>query len=424
MHVHPLSAVPFVLLLAAIAVLPLVAGHWWHANRNKAVVAAGLALPAVGYLLTVDGGGHALLHELQAYASFIILLTALYTISGGVVLHGDLPPTAAVNTGLLATGAVLANLIGTTGASMLLIRPVLRINARRARRVHVPVFFIFVVSNTGGLLTPLGDPPLFLGFLQGVEFTWTLRLWPQWLLVNGLVLAVFFVWDRLADRFEKPDALGPRETGPDPTTPPNEPLRVEGWQLNGPLMLGVIAAVLAQKYVPFPVSELAMVGLTLVSLWKTPKPWREANGFGWGPMVEVAVLFAGIFVTMGPALALLQEHGGKAGVTRPWEFFWLTGLLSSALDNAPTYLTMATLAGGGLDVGGLAAARPDLLAAISCGAVFMGANTYIGNGPNFMVKAIAEEGGYAMPSFGGYALYALAVLLPVFAVVTVVFFRG
>ena len=425
LHAHPLAAVPFGVLLAAVAVLPLVAGYWWHANRHKAVVAGACALPVAVYLLTQPGGGAALGHELENYASFVVLLAALYTISGGVVMRGDVRPTPGVNVGFLAAGAVLANVIGTTGASMLLIRPVLRINARRARRVHVPVFFIFVVSNTGGLLTPLGDPPLFLGFLQGVEFTWTLRLWPQWLVVNGAVLAVFYVWDKLADRHGRAAALRPAETGPGgPGDTPADPLGVDGLRVNGPLMLGVIAAVVAKKYVPFPVGELVMVALTVVSLRATPKRLRAANGFAWGPMAEVAILFAGIFVAMVPALALLNDHGAGFGLTRPWEYFWVTGALSSVLDNAPTYLTTATLAAGGQGLAELAAARPDLLAAVSCGAVFMGANSYIGNGPNFMVKAIAEENGYAMPSFAAYMLTAALVLLPVFAVVTVVFFRG
>jgi Na+/H+ antiporter NhaD/arsenite permease-like protein len=426
-RVHPASALPFVLLLAAIAVLPVVAGRWWHHNRNKGVVAAAVAGPVALYLFTVPGGPAALLHEVEGYVSFIVLLTALYAISGGVVLRGDLPPTPAVNAGLLGFGAVLANLIGTTGASMLLVRPVLRINARRRRKAHVPVFFIFLVSNTGGLLTPLGDPPLFLGFLQGVPFGWTLGLWPQWLLVNGLVLAIFLVWDRLADRGESPAALAEHEAGPEPDRPGHAPLRVEGLLLNGPLLAGVVGVVLSKKYLPFPAGELLMLGLTAVSSWKTPRPWREANGFSWGPMAEVAVLFAGIFVAMVPALALLGERGAGLGVTEPWRFFWLTGVLSSLLDNAPTYLTMAHLAaaaGGCRDIAELAACRPDLLAAVSCGAVFLGANSYIGNGPNFMVKAIAEEAGYPMPSFGRYMLTAALVLLPVFGLVTLVFFRG
>lgn len=419
LHVHPLAAAPFALLLAAIAGLPLIAGHWWHSNRNRAIVVVVFAVPTAVYLLSVANGTAALAHELEEYATFIILLTALYTVSGGVVLRGSLQASTRVNVGILALGAVLANLIGTTGASMLLIRPILRANAHRFHRVHVPVFFIFVVSNTGGLLTPLGDPPLFLGFLQGVPFTWTLQLWPQWLFVNGLLLAVFTVWDRVAIRREQARA-SQHVWGELPT----EPLRLDGWRWNGPLMLGVVGAVLLKKYLPFPVGELIMVACAAASLWKTPKLLREENGFVWGPMVEVAVLFVGIFVTMVPALALLTEHGGKLGVTRPWEFFWITGLLSSLLDNAPTYLTMATLAAGGQDLAGLSLARPNLLAAISCGAVFMGANSYIGNGPNFMVKAIAEESRYHMPSFFGYVLYALLIQIPILIATTIIFFRG
>jgi Na+/H+ antiporter NhaD/arsenite permease-like protein len=307
---------------------------------------------------------------------------------------------------------------------MLLVRPLLRINARRPRRAHVPVFFIFVVSNTGGLLTPLGDPPLFLGFLQGVPFGWTLGLWRQWLLVNGALLAVFAIWDRIADRADKTIASSTAKVGqtlaPGPAT---DPLRLEGWKWNGPLMLGVIGIILAKTFLPFPFGELGMLGLTGVSLWKTATPLREANGFSWGPMIEVAILFAGIFVAMVPALALLEEHGGKVGITQRWQFFWLTGCLSTLLDNAPTYVSMATLAAAGNGLGWLATQRPDLLAAISCGAVFMGANSYIGNGPNFMVKAIAEENGYAMPSFGRYMLTAAIVLFPLFGIVTIVFFR-
>lgn len=413
------TALPFVLLLMAIAVLPLVAHHWWERNRNKGVVAGLIAAPVAGYLVwRGDGGAHELTHAAADYVSFILLLGSLYAISGGIALRGDLPARPATNTAFLAAGAVLANLVGTTGAAMLLVRPLLRTNSERRHTRHVPVFFTFVVCNTGGLLTPLGDPPLFLGFLQGVDFAWTFRLWPQWLMVNGVLLVVFLVWDGLAYwREEKKDVAR------DDTRV--SPLRVDGWKLNAPLLLGVVLAVLGQKALPPPAGEAIMLACGLLSVWKTPTAVRAANRFAWGPIAEVAILFAGIFVAMVPALALLKEHGGKFGVTEPWQFFWLTGLLSSLLDNAPTYLTFGNLAvaGQGPDIGWLAANRPDLLAAISCGAVFMGANTYIGNGPNFMVKAIADEQGYRMPSFFGYAGYAAAVLLPVFVAVTAVFFR-
>ncbi len=424
--VTPWAAAPFALLLAAVAVMPLLAPHWWHVshaqtalgeNRHKALVAALLALPTAAYLLTLPGGAAALGHEVEGYVSFIVLLTALYAIAGGVHLHDTLPATPLVNVGFLLAGAVLANVIGTTGASMLLIRPFLRGNHRRVRRVHLPVFFIFVVSNTGGLLTPMGDPPLFLGFLNGVPFTWTLGLWPQWLLVNGLVLLAFVAVDAYQGRREKPEAIRPHPGLA-------RGVKVEGLGLNGPLMAGVAAAVLAKAVLPFPLAEGVMAGCALASVLFTPKAVRHANQFAWGPMAEVAVLFAGIFVTMVPALALLDANGAALGLGRPWEFFWITGVLSSVLDNAPTYLTIGTLAANGQGLAALAATRPDLLAAVSCGAVFMGANSYVGNGPNFMVKAIAEANGYPMPSFFGYVVWAAVVLGPVLVLATAVFFRG
>ena len=411
------TAAPFALLLLAIAALPIVAGHWWHANRHKAAVVLALAVPVALYLaLSGPVTSEKLVHEWEEYGSFMAMLTALYVIAGGIAVGATIPGKPWANTALLGLGAVLANVIGTTGASMVLIRPLLRANAGRDRVTHLPVFFIFIVSNTGGLLTPLGDPPLFLGFLQGVDFFWTLRLWPEWLAVNLTLLGVFFALDTVQSRREVRQSV--------PTTVDTVTLRaIRGWKLNVPLLLGVVAAVVGQKYLPKPTAEVAMLALTLVSLAGTPKSVRSANQFAWGPIVEVAVVFAGIFTTMVPALLLLEVHGGAIPITEPWQFFWVTGLLSSALDNAPTYLTMATLAADGQPIAWLPANRPGVLAAISCGAVFMGANTYIGNGPNFMVKAIAEENGYAMPSFFGYLAYSGAVLLPVFAAVTAVFFR-
>ena len=411
------TAAPFALLLLAIAVLPIVAGHWWHANRHKAVVVLALGVPVAVYLAAsgpVTRG--ALVHEWEDYGSFMVMLTALYVIAGGIAVGATVPGKPWANTLTLAVGAVLANVIGTTGASMVLIRPLLRANAGRDRVTHLPVFFIFIVSNTGGLLTPLGDPPLFLGFLQGIDFFWTLRLWPEWLAVNLTLLGVFFALDTVQSRRELRQSV--------PATVDTVTMRaVRGWKLNGPLLLGVVAAVVGQKYLPKPAAEAVMVALTAISLAFTPKSVRSANQFAWGPIAEVAVVFAGIFTTMVPALLLLKVHGGAIPVTEPWQFFWVTGLLSSVLDNAPTYLTIATLAADGQPLAWLPGNRPGVLAAISCGAVFMGANTYIGNGPNFMVKAIAEESGYAMPSFFGYLAYSGAVLLPVFAAVTWVFFR-
>jgi Na+/H+ antiporter NhaD/arsenite permease-like protein len=419
------SVAPFVLLLLSLALLPLIAEHWWHRNRNKAIVAAVFAVPTVAYLLamqlaTGQATLQALVHELWQYVLFILLLGSLYVVSGGIVLRGDLAPRPLTNAAFLAVGVVLANLIGTTGASVLLIRPFLRINRVRTHTAHLPLFFIFLVGNLGGLLTALGDPPLFLGFLNGVPFLWTLSLWPEWLVANGLVLLIFLVWDTLAYRKEPvAPSLPPR--------PDRQPLRVEGW-LNLLFLAGILAAGLFQTLLPPFCGAAILVAMILLSLWRTPAVLRKANGFTWGPIAEVAILFAGIFVTMVPALALLSRHGKDLGISQPWEFFWLTGLLSSCLDNAPTYLTFATMAAGSTDflllvedrVAGLDG--PRVLAAISCGAVFMGALTYIGNGPNFMVKAIAHEGGFKTPSFFGYLARASLILLPVFVLITFVFF--
>jgi Na+/H+ antiporter NhaD/arsenite permease-like protein len=423
------SVVPFAVLLLCIAVLPLAAEHWWHSNLNRAIVSFSLATPVVLYLLSVQFSTgqdtlHPLLHELRSYVAFIVLGGALYVISGGIVVGGDLEAKPLNNTLILAVGAVLANFIGTTGASVLLIRPLLRINRGRTHTAHLPVFFIFVVGNLGGLLTPLGDPPLFLGFLNGVPFFWTLALWKEWLLVNLCVLAVFFVWDSLASAREAPSAAPV-----DGAT--RQPLHVRGL-VNLPLLGGVLLGILLQKALPAPYGEVVglalMVAAALLSLRLTPTALREANGFSWGPIVEVAVVFLGIFVTMVPALILLEVHGKDIGLTEPWQYFWITGVLSGSLDNAPTYVTLSTLAAGDKDLSLLVHNRvpgldgPEVLAAISCGAVFMGALTYIGNAPNFMVKAIADQAGTRAPSFFGYLAYAAAVLVPVFVVVTLLFF--
>jgi Na+/H+ antiporter NhaD/arsenite permease-like protein len=412
------SALPFVLLLLCVAVLPLVKEHWWHKNQNKAIVAFLLAAPTAAYLVWLGHDTtHALIHELEDYGSFMAMLTALYVISGGIAFGGRLVCRSRTNLAILAIGAVLANFVGTTGASMLLIRPILRANRGRAHVTHLPVFFIFIVSNTGGLLTPLGDPPLFLGFLQGVDFFWTLQLWPEWVIVNGCVLSIFYLYDRY--QFSREVNLHVPEVFETP-----ELQSSHGWKLNGPLLLGVVAAVLSTKYLPKPTGEGIMVLLTLISILFTPKSVRAANKFSWGPIIEVAVIFAGIFTTMVPALILLKIHGKTLPLSEPWHYFWVTGGLSSFLDNAPTYLTIGTQAAGGEKLSTLVDTKPDILAAISCGAVFMGANTYIGNGPNFMVKAIAEEEGYPMPSFFGYMVYSGLILVPLYFIVTFVFFRG
>jgi len=396
-------------MLLAIALLPLWIPHWWESNRHKLAVSLLLGLPILALYAARRPG--ALLSTAEDYVSFIVLLAGLFVISGGILLRGDLAATPRTNTAFLALGAVLASFVGTTGASMLLIRPILQTNRERTRVRHTIVFFIFLVSNIGGMLTPLGDPPLFLGYLQGVPFTWTFQLWTHWGLQVVALLALYFVWDR-REYSREPIAALRRDRAQ------IEPLRVQG--APNILALGVVVVAVALLHAPW--REAAIVALGALSLWRTPPTIRRANGFTTYPIVEVAVLFAGIFLTMIPALELLRMRGGEFGVREPWHFFWAAGILSSFLDNAPTYLTFLAL-GQGL---GLAREVVDvphtILAAISVGAVSMGANSYIGNAPNFMVKSIAEQQGVKMPSFFGYMVYSGAVLVPLFVVVTVVFF--
>jgi Na+/H+ antiporter NhaD/arsenite permease-like protein len=415
------SVVPFGLMLLAIAVLPLAAPAFWEHNRNKAVVSLALGLPVAVGVGRLDPG--AMLHVAREYVAFILLLGSLFVIAGGIVVRGTLSGRPSLNAGLLGAGAVLASIVGTTGASMLLVRPVLRANAARPRRAHVLVFFIFLVSNVGGLLTPLGDPPLFLGFLRGVPFGWTLRLLPVWLLVVGALLAVFVAIDAAVARR---DGLPPAAAG----APAARPSLAGGW--NALWLAGVVALLLLTGSLGLPAGtfEAGLLLLAGLSWATTPRALRRENGFLWAPIVEVAVLFAGIFATMVPALHLLHARGASLGITEPWQFFWGSGILSSFLDNAPTYLTFASTASGlvgtdAADLGSLAAhpAGAPLLLAVSAGSVLMGANTYIGNGPNFMVKAIAEQDGVRMPGFFGYMAWSGAVLLPIFGAVTLAFFR-
>ncbi len=487
------STLPFVLYLAAIAVVPLVFHHFWERNRNKLIVAVLASLPTLAYLFfiqprivtlkemdqkgrkavagrivasdasglemetpdgsreridrsmieRIDDGAHWLIHSAKEYAAFIVLLAALFVISGGIYLKGSLAGTPLVNTAFLAVGAVIASFIGTTGASMLLIRPMLRANESRTRKMHIVIFFIFVVSNGGGMLTPLGDPPLFLGFLRGVPFLWTFRLILPWALVNGILLAVFNVLDQLVLNREERERAGAQL---EEVQKVKEPLGIEGG-LNFLWLLGVIGVIFGSGQIhqrhlmgedaTLALQILGMGAMAALSLWLTPRATREANRFTWHPIIEVAAIFAGIFVTMIPALKLLEMRGSEMGLTKPWQFFWMTGILSSFLDNAPTYLTFSSLAVGVVNDAhgaGLTADKLDgllryadgtlFLTAISCGAVFMGANTYIGNGPNFMVKAIAEENKVRMPSFFGYMLWSAGILIPLFLAVTFVFFRG
>ena len=401
---------PFVAMLLVIAICPLCAPHWWEPNRHKLIASAVLGLPVVGFYALRRPA--ALVHAAEDYVSFIVLLAGLFVISGGILLRGDLVATPATNTAFLALGGVLASFVGTTGASMLLVRALLQTNSERIRVKHTVVFFIFIVSNVGGMLTPFGDPPLFLGYLAGVPFVWTFRLLPHWGLMLAVLLGTFFAYDSVMFARE-PLAAILRDRAR------REPLRVHGG-LNGAWLAGVVLAV---AFLRAPWRELAIAALAAVSLRLTPSRIRRDNGFSAGPMVEVAALFAGIFLTMIPALELLRARGSELGVREAWQFFWGSGILSSFLDNAPTYLTFLALAQGLRLPGDVAGVPAAILTAISVGSVAMGANTYIGNAPNFMVKAIAEQAGVKMPGFFGYMVYTGAVLLPLFVVVTLVFFR-
>ncbi len=420
------SVAPFALMLLAIALLPLAAPRFWERNRNKALVSALLGVPVAIWVAALEPA--AVVHAGREYVAFIVLLGALFVISGGIVVRGTLAGTPGLNTGLLALGAVLASLIGTTGASMVLVRPLLRANSVRSDKTHVVVFFIFVVANAGGLLTPLGDPPLFLGFLRGVPFLWTLRLFPIWLFVNGALLMVFYVVDSTI--FRKEDLATPGDL--DEVAVAHEvPVHVAG-KLNFAWLAGIVGVLFAAGSLRLPpgVQEAGMLAIVALAWATTPRALRVENGFGFAPIVEVAALFAGIFATMIPALAVLNARGAALGIDTSWQFFWATGLLSSFLDNAPTYLTFASVGSGvlGTDATNLGAllAHPEgprVLLAVSAGAVLMGANTYIGNGPNFMVKAIAEVAGIQMPGFFRYMLWSGTILVPIFAAVTWVFFR-
>ena len=412
-----LWTLPFAGLLLSIAFLPLAAPKFWESNRNKAVIAALFGVPTALYIGGMDI--HELSHVGMEYFSFIVLLAALFVISGGIHLEGDIEATPSANVLFLLTGAVLANFIGTTGASMLLIRPILNTNKERRNTAHIPVFFIFLVSNIGGALLPLGDPPLFLGYLEGVPFFWTLKLFPIWMFTLGLLLTVFYAIDRWAYSRESQEAIRRDMSN-------IQPLKLKGG-MNFVWLLGVL---LATIFAPAPWRELILLLMISLSWSCTPHEIRKKNAFSFGPMVEVAVLFAGIFSAMIPCLLILKARGGSMGITKPWQFFWASGGLSSFLDNAPTYLTYLSLGQGVThsmnlpqDVivrgGGI---WETYLKAVSVGSVFMGANTYIGNAPNFMVKAISDERRFKTPSFPAYMLWSGTILIPAFLLVTLIFF--
>jgi Na+/H+ antiporter NhaD/arsenite permease-like protein len=407
---------PFGLLLLMIAIMPLKFPKFWENNKNKAAISIITSLPVLFFL--VAGHSRELVGIIEDYLSFIILLASLYIISGGILMTGDLRATPYINSIFLVFGAIIANLIGTTGASMLLIRPLLKTNSNRKFVKHIPIFFIFIVSNIGGSLTPLGDPPLFLGFLKGVPFIWTFNLFPEWLATLTLVIAIFFLMDSYFYKKESKEDIQKDLSSV-------EPIKISG-KINLFFLLGVILSVFLQ--VPTPYREIMMIVMAICSVLFTKKALRDQHKFTYNPIIEVAILFAGIFITMGPLVMLLHQKGAELGITQPWQFFWATGILSSFLDNAPTYFTCFSLAESvtkGMNIANIqcvAGVNVDLLRAISCGAVFMGANTYIGNGPNFMVKSIAEEQGIKLPHFFGYMAYSGLILIPVFILITFVFF--
>ncbi len=441
------AVIPFVILLLCIAILPLIhkTEHWWEDNKNRLLVSLLLSVVVLFYYWVVHPGvidhethklekgfmavhlvlKHAILME---YIPFIVLLFSLYVISGGIQLKGDLPAKPMTNTMFLAVGAGIASFVGTTGAAMLLIRPLLQTNRERKYVKHTVIFFIFLVCNIGGCLLPIGDPPLFLGYLKGIPFTWTFILWPQWLAVNLILLVIYFIWD--SKLYAKEES---RDIKRDDT-------QVEKLQLNGKInlifLLGVVLSVallipgkplLGKEGNPIVFDfcrEIVMFVFVALSLKFTPKGLREENKFNYVAIGEVAALFIGIFITMQVPVEILNVKGPDMGVSSPAQFFWFTGILSSFLDNAPTYVvffeTARTLATPEGDIVVAGMLSQEILVAISLGAVFMGANSYIGNGPNFMVKSIAEQSGVKMPSFFGYMGYSAVFLIPIFIILTFV----
>ena len=435
-------AIPFAGILLSIALMPLVVPTFWHHHFGKVSAAWTLAffLP-FAYLFGVQAAGASLVHALLAeYVPFIILLTALYTVAGGIYIRGNLHGSPALNCIILMIGVVLASFMGTTGASMLLIRPLIRANDNRQHKAHLVVFFIFLVSNVGGSLTPLGDPPLFLGFLKGIDFFWTVRyIFPETLFMVVSLLVIFFIIDSY---YFKKEGV----TRADPT-PDTHRIGFDGarnfWLLcaiaglvlmsgvwKSPISFDVVGTVVG---LPGITRDVGLIVIALISLRITAKSVHDSNQFSWAPMQEVAKLFIGIFLTIVPVIAMLKAglngpfSAIVAGITRPdgspdpAMYFWAAGLLSSFLDNAPTYLVFFNTAGGDPKV--LMTTLAPTLAAISAGAVFMGANSYIGNAPNLMVKAVAEDRGVKMPSFFGYLAWSGCILIPLFVIMTLIWFK-
>lgn len=431
MHeVEPWAMIPFAMMLLSIAVMPLAAEKWWHSNLHKLYVSFALAI-AAGIYLAVNGMGAELFHQmLYDYMPFIILLGALFIVTGGIRIEGNVAATPAANVSVLCSGFVLASFMGTTGAAMLLIRRLIEINKRRTYKTHTILFFIALVANCGGILTPLGDPPLFLLYLRGADFFWFMNLAPQWLFAGGLLMLIYYFTDRYYYAKEPAEARLKPAKG-------SSKIRIVG-KRNILLLVAIVLTVslVNHSYIPAmgdpeaPVfmrflREIVLVIIAVASLAVTGRGIRRANNFSWEPITEVAVLFVGIFATMTPALIYLNANAASLGLTHPWHFFYGTGALSQFLDNAPTALAFHTVATGLPHVDGvryIADVPEPLLAAISLGAVFFGAMTYIGNGPNFMVKSIAEQSDIRMPSFFGYmAKFSLIILLPVYVLTQLIF---
>ena len=416
---HPLSILPFILMLLCIALLPLIVKHHWEANYH--FIALGLGAISIAYYTFVLHDPARLLHEGRDYISFMALIGSLFVAASGIHVEVRRASTPLLNLGFLFCGSLIANFIGTTGASMLLIRPWIRLNRSRYRGFHT-VFFIFLLSNIGGGLTPIGDPPLFVGFLKGVPFWWVIQnCWREWAVAMAAILLIFFALDRRSFSRTPPRPVTPRSGGSD--------FAVSG--LRNVWFLALIVAATFLKDPPF-LREAVMVGAALCSYWLTPREVHEKNAFTLAPIKEVAWLFFGIFATMVPMLDFVEAHAGRLAIDTPAKLFWVTGLLSSTLDNVPTYLTFLAAALGrfGLDIENvdhvrqLVALHSPLIVAISIGAVFFGAGTYIGDGPNLMVKAICQEAKVATPSFLGYIVrYAVPCLLPVCLLISFLFFH-
>lgn len=429
------SMIPFGLMLLTIAVAPLLVEHWWESNKHKLTVALFLGVPTAVCLIA-GGMLHELEHQLFGdYIPFIVLLLALYVVTGGIHLSGDIKAKPWVNTLFLGLGWLLASFMGTTGAAMLLIRPLLTTNRQRDHKVHTVLFFIALCANCGGLLTPLGDPPLFMLFLRGAEFTWFFSMWTPWLFTGVLLMIIYYLLDTYYYKREHWTALSADHRE-------HTPLKIEG-HVNFLYLLGIVLTVafvnegvipeMGEKHAPMWLKymrEIVLLSLTGLSFYTTNKKLRFVkNKFSWAPIIEVAVLFLGIFTTMTPALAYLNDNAASLGLSETWQFYYMSGALSSFLDNTPTAVAFHSVASGltpeqMLTFGDsfMAGIPKVLLKAICTGSVFFGAMTYIGNGPNFMVKAIAEENGVKMPSFFGYMLkFSLIVLLPIYILVQLIF---